>query len=197
MMNKPNLQEIKQVMLSEGMKVFTLPFDMTLGCIRTIDNKANTFNDFLFMLYHDASGKLCGIVEKGTTDAGLYYRLKPMTVKGTCIIMHGKQYRGAFTYMKKGGHRGQEAFRQTSKIWYWLDNNRDQYLDFDGKEAYDIFNTNGHDMGTNGVIVGNWSAGCWGSTNAIMDKFYLLAKLQMNHGHGDKFSLAVIHETDF
>ena len=115
-MNKPTLLEIKNTMLSLKMKVFSAPFDMTLAGIRTKDNKANTFNDWLFMLYHDATGKLCGTVEKGTTDAGLYYRLNPMQINGTAIIQHSIQHRGSYTYMEKGGHRGQEAFRQTQNI---------------------------------------------------------------------------------
>ena len=196
-MNKPTPQEIKTVMLSLGMKVFTAPFDMTLGGIRTVDNKANTFNDWLFMLWHDEKGVLKGTIEKGTTDAGLYYRTKPMTPKGTCIIAHTMQYRGSFTYMKVGGHRGQEAFRQTKGLSYFLDNNKDQYLDFVNLITDQIYNTNGHDMGTVGNLVNNWSAGCWGSTNAIMDKFYLLAQLQMKHGHGAGFSYAMLHENDF
>lgn len=93
-------------MKSLEMVVFTRPFDMNLGAVRTKDNKSGKFNDWIYMFYHDEDGKLCGIVEQGTTDAGLYYRENPMTTKGTCIIAHSRQYRGAFTYMEKGGHRG-------------------------------------------------------------------------------------------
>ena len=196
-MTKPTIDEIKNTMLSLKMKVFSAPFDMTLGGIRTKDNKANTFNDWLFMLYHDATGKLCGTVEKGTTDAGLYYRLNPMQINGTAIIQHSIQHRGSYTYMEKGGHRGQEAFRQTGLMTYWRDANRDEYLDFKGLPFIAVYNTNGHDMGIVGNLVNNWSAGCWGSTQKIMDKFYLLAQLQIKHLHTDKFSFAMIHENDF
>ena len=196
-MIKPTLQEIKNVMTSLNMKVFTAPYDMTLGGIRTKDNKSGKFNDYLFMMYHDQKGVLNGIIETGTTDAGLYYRLNPINVNGTAIIQHSKQFRGVYTYMEKGGHKGQEAFRQTGLMEYWRDANRDSYLDFDGEEFTAIFNTNGHDMGTVGNDVGKWSAGCWGSTNVTMDKFYNLAKLQRRSGHGDKFSFAMLHENDF
>ena len=196
-MNKPTPKQIKEVMISLGMKVFSSPFDMTLGGIRTKDNASNAFNDWLFMIYHDQDGQLQGIVEPGTTDAGLYYRLNPMQPKGTAIIQHSKQYRSAYTYMLKGGHNGQEAFRQTGIMDYWRDADRDKYLDFEGETFSAIYNTNGHDMGTKGVQVNNWSAGCWGSTNAIMDKFYLFANVQIKHGHGSKFSFAMLHENDF
>lgn len=196
-MKRPTIEQIKLSMIAQGMKVFLAPFDMTLGGIRTKDNKSNTFNDWLFMLYHDHDGRLCGIVRSGTTDAGLYFREHPMQIKGTAIIQHGVQHRGAYTYMTKGGHLGQEAFRQTGAMKYWRDANRDQYLDFDGEEQEAIFNTNGHDMGTVGWLVGKWSAGCWGGVNAVMDEFYGLARQQIKHGHGDRFSFALLHEDQF
>lgn len=193
---KPTILKVKNVMLLLGMKVFTRPFDMNLGGVRTSDNSADTFNDWLFMFYHDENGNLCGTVEAGTTDAGLYYRLNPIHVNGTAIIMHSVQHKGAYTYMEKGGHNGQEAFRQTGNMKYWRDSDRDKYLEFDGVEEEAIYNTNGHDMGTVGVKVHNWSAGCWGSVQKVMDKFYLLAKLQMKNGLGAKFTFTMLHEND-
>jgi len=196
-MTKPTIEQIKETMLSLGMKVFTEPFDMTLGGIRTKDNASGKFNDWLFMLYHDEDGGFKGIVEPGTTDAGLFYRLNPLNVDGTAIIQHSVQHKGCYTYMATGGHKGQEAFRQTGLMKYWRDADRDTYLEFDGKEFTAIYNTNGHDMGKVGNEVGQWSAGCWGSTNLIMDKFYNLAKIQIEEGHGKVFSFAMLHESDF
>jgi len=201
-MKQPTLEEIAQIMRANDMKVFTKPNDMTLGGIRTKDNKANTFNDWLFMMYHKQDGRLVGIVRPGTTDAGLYYRENPMHPDGTAIIMHGVQHRGAYEYQNppvdgKRGHRNQEGFRQIAKMKYWRDADRDQYLDFDGEEQEDIFYTNGHDMGTLGRNVNKWSAGCWGSTNKIMDEFYALARRQIGTGYGSKFSFAMLHEDMF
>ena len=184
-------------MTSLDMKIFTKPYDMNLGGIRTKDNKSEKFNDYLFMFYHNAKGEVLGHIENGTTDAGLYYRLNPINTDGTAIIQHSVQHRSCYTYMEKGGHKGQEAFRQTGLMKYWRDADRDEYLEFDGKEFTAIFNTNGHDMGTVGNNVGKWSAGCWGSTQSVMDEFYKLAKLQKRSGFGDKFSFTMLHENDF
>lgn len=196
-MKKPSLEEIKQVMYSLGMVVFTSPFDMNLGAVRTKDNKSGKFNDWLFMFHHNRNGKPVGIVMRGTTDAGLHYRFNPIHPKGTAIIQHGKQYRGAFTYMEVGGHRGQEAFRQTGVLDYWRDPNRDTYLDFINPEEGKIYNTNGHNMGTLGEDVGKSSAGCWGAVVKTMRKFYDMAKLQIKHGYGNRFTFTMLHETDF
>lgn len=201
-MNKPSLTQIADVMRLNGMTVFKKPFDMTLGGLRTKDMSSGKFNDWLFMLYHDDKGVLRGVVEPGTTDAGLYYRLHPMHIDGTCIIQHGKQFRGVYEYQNpkidgKLGHRGKEAFRQIGVIDYWRDVDRDEYLEFDGLEETTNNFTNGHDMGTLGNDVGKWSAGCWGSIETIMDKFYKLAQLQASKGFGSRFSYAMLYEEMF
>ena len=196
-MLRPEIEEIHHVMLKNKMVVFEKPFDVTLGGIRTKDNASNKFNDWLFASMFTNKGGIFSIVCEGTTDAGLYYRENPSKLSGTAIIQHGVQHRGAYTYMEKGGHKGQEAFRQTGKMLYWRDTNRDEYLDFDGEVFDDIFNTNGHDMGTVGDNVNKWSAGCWGSEVENMDLLYLMAKVQKSHGHGDQFSYAMLHESMF
>jgi len=80
------------------MKVFTQPFSITEGGIRTNDNKANTFNDWLFSSYFDRKGVLHSVIVPGTVDAGLTYRVKPMNKKGTAIIQHGVQHMGVYQY---------------------------------------------------------------------------------------------------
>jgi len=196
-MERPTIEEIHEVMIENDMKVFTKPFDVTFGGVRTNDNKSNKFNDWLFASYFTKGGGIVSVVIEATTDAGLYYRENPMQIDGTAIIQHGVQHRGAYTYMKKGGHRGQEAFRQTGKMAYWRDANRDEYLDFDGDVRHAIYNTNIHDMGTVGNDVNKWSAGCCGSVNENMDLLYQVAQVQIAHGNGDKFSFALLHENMF
>ena len=196
-MIRPTIEEIHKVMQEQGMKVFTSPYDCTLGWIRTKDNRSGKFNDWIFMSHPTEGGGIDSIIIPGTTDAGLYYRLNPMHVDGTAIIQHGKQFKGAFTYMKKGGHNGQEAFRQTGGLDYWRDINRDEYLDFVNPQENMIFNTNGHDMGTVANNVGKWSAGCWGAVNENMDLLYAMARVQEAHGLGSRFSLATLHEDMF
>lgn len=196
-------------MVEKGMTVFKEPFSVTLGGIRTKDNKANTPNDWLFASYYDDKGVLHSIIETGTVDAGITYRLDPMNKKGTAIIKHGIQHRGVYQYqnpaVNKGqlGHNGKEAFRQIKDMDYWRDNDKNAWIgDQTGRyeqmpSERSISYTNGHDMGKLGKTVDNWSAGCWGSTEKIMDKFYAYAKIQVSGGQGDKFSFAMLHESYF
>lgn len=210
-MEKPSIEKVHEVMKGLGMTVFTQPYSITLCHIRTKDNKANTFNDWLTGSYFDENGVIHSVIEKGTVDAGFTYRIKPMNPKGTAIIKHGIQHRGVYQYQNplvnknQLGHNGKEAFRQVKNMDYWRDNDKNLYLgkselmpDFENLPSEKSNSaTNGHDMGKLGANVDNWSAGCWGSTEIIMDKFYNLAKIQISKGLKDFFSLAVLHENHF
>jgi hypothetical protein len=196
-MKQPTIQEIHECMKDHGMTVFSKPFDCTFGFIRTKDNKSNEMNDWLFMSHPTIGGGTAAIVAAGTSDAGLYYRLNPMHVDGTAIIQTGKQYKRALRYMEKGGHRGQEAFRQVGKMDYYRDSNKNEYLDFINPVYGKIYNTNFHDMGSNPNKVDRQSAGCGGSVIETMDLFYLMAKQQIEHGFGDHFSVAALDENMF
>jgi len=202
-MNRPSIEKIHDVMRENGMKVFETPFSVTLGGIRTKDNASNKFNDWLFASYFTKKGGISAVIVEGTTDAGLYYRLNPSNIEGTAIIQHGKQYRGVYQYQnpelnpKQRGHKGKEAFRQIKEMDYWRDPDRNKYLDFKGKTFTEKAFTNGHDMGTLGNNVDKWSAACWGATEENMDLLYMQALIQIEHGLGDIFSYAMLHENQF
>ena len=116
-MKRPTIEKIKEVMSAQGMTIFTTPFDVTMGGVRTKDNSSNKFNDWLFAFLHTPHGGIMDIVAEGTTDAGLFYRENPLSVDGTAIIKHGVQHRGAYQYQNPSvnpsqrGHKGKEAFR--------------------------------------------------------------------------------------
>ena len=133
-MKKPSIEQIECAIIKSGMKFFTAPYDVTLGGIRTNDNSSNEFNDWLFAHYYDNMGNRYYEIVSGTTDAGLYYRLNPISPSGTAIIKHGVQHRGVYELQNpkidgKRGHRGQKAFKQIKEMTYWRDNNRNAFLD--------------------------------------------------------------------
>lgn len=202
-MNKPTLTEIKDSLLKNKFTVFNQPFSVNLGGIRTLDNTANTFNDWLYAFYYDKNGVIQGVVVPGTTDAGVYYREHPMNKKGTAIIQHNVQHIGAYQLQdptrNKGqlGHNRQKAFRQVKPMKYWRDNDKDRILEFEGETFTEIGFTNGHYMGTVGKEVNNWSAGCWGGTVANMNKLFEVSEMQIKHGLGDIYSYTLLHESSF
>jgi hypothetical protein len=202
-MKKPTIEKIHKVMRKHKMTVFTKPFDVTLGGIRTKDNVANTFNDWLFASYWDDKKVLQHVIVPGTTDAGLTARLKPTNAKGVVIIQHGIQHRGVYRLENpkvvptERGHKGKEAFRQIKPMKYWRDNDRDNILETGSNEEFTLSFTNGHDMGTKGFQVNNWSEGCWGSTEKNMQLLYNIGWLQFNNGLGRVFSFALLYENMF
>lgn len=202
-MKKPTIKQIHEVMLKNNMTVFTKPFDVTLGGIRTKDNVANTFNDWLFASYWNEKKELVSVILAGTTDAGLTARLKPTNPKGVVIIQHGIQHRGVYrlenpkVVPSERGHKGKEAFRQVKPMKYWRDNNKNNILETGSNEEFTLSFTNGHDMGTRGMQVNNWSEGCWGSTEKNMQLLYDMGWLQFNNGLGRIFSFAMLHENMF
>lgn len=190
-------------MKSSGMVVFTQPYSVTLGGIRSSDNVSNKFNDAIFASYFDREAKLHSVIFKGTVDPGLSSRLKPSNSKGVAIIQHGVQHRGVYEYQNpktnksQRGHKGKEAFRQVKPMKLWRDPNKDSKLDFGLHEELSLSYTNGHDMGVIGNDVNGWSEGCWGSIEKNMDKLYEYARIQIEKGLGDKFSFALLHEKSF
>lgn len=202
-MKKPTIEKIHEVMKNNNMTVFTKPFDVTLGGIRTKDNVANTFNDWLFASYWNDKKELISVIVAGTTDAGLTARLKPSNPKGVVIIQHGIQHRGVYrlenpkVVPSERGHKGKEAFRQIAPMKYWRDNNKNNILETGLNEEFTLSFTNGHDMGTRGLQVNNWSEGCWGSTEKNMQLLYDMGWLQFNNGLGRIFSFAMLHEKMF
>ena len=202
-MKKPTIEKIHEVMKNNNMTVFTKPFDVTLGGIRTKDNVANTFNDWLFASYWNDKKDLISVIVAGTTDAGLTARLKPTNPKGVVIIQHGIQHRGVYrlenpkVVPSERGHKGKQAFRQIAPMKYWRDNDRDNILETGANEEFTLSFTNGHDMGTKGFQVNNWSEGCWGSTEKNMQLLYNMGWIQFNNGLGRIFSFAMLHENMF
>lgn len=136
-------------------------YEMNIFAVRTKDMEANTFNDFCGLFYKDEKGHWQLTYFPCTTDAGLYYRLNPINVEGTAIIVPG-QHKKCY---KIGKHKGYEAIEQVGNIRYIRDNNKNKFLDWiydkAGYKYVDAINkTNIHHAGVDSIQVDKWSAGC-------------------------------------
>ena len=186
---KPTIGQVIKGMETIGAVVFREPFSINLFGVRTNENRANTFNDWGGAFYWDDKGKRHELIIPITTDAGVYYRLKPMNKLGTAILVHNKQYRGCYHLLDKG-HNGQKAFRQIKPMDYWRDNDKDAELDLSGKIYSEIAFTNFHYMGK-GVTVDNWSAGCQGASVTNMNHLYAFVEVQKSK----VYSYTLLHES--
>lgn len=156
----PKPDRIKAAMRAKGYLVFGDPrgYDLNLFGIRTRDVEANTFDDWLGVMYLVGEAWRC-FVFPGTTDPGTYWRLHPMNTKGTAILKPG-QYRGAF---ELGTHKGYEALTQKAPMVVYRDGDRDNVLEVDEANTDEgIFGINLHRASAVGpsVDVDKWSAGC-------------------------------------
>jgi hypothetical protein len=189
---KPTIEQVIKGMETIGAVVFREPFSVNLFGVRTNENRANTFNDWGGAFYWDDKGKRHELIIPITTDAGVYFRRKPMNKLGTAIIVHNKQYRSVYNLQDNGHRQNQKAFRQIKPMDYWRDNNKDSVLDMEGKIYTEIAHTNFHYMGR-GVTVDNWSAGCVGASVTNLNKLFAFVEVQK----GRVYSFTLLHETIF
>lgn len=176
------------------------PYEMNIVAIRNNDAQANTFNDFVGLLYVDNQGILNVKLWPCTTDAGLYYRLNPANVEGTAIIAPGQHLK----VYKVGHHKDYEAMEQVAPIKYIRDNNKNKVLDWFSnlvglKYVKEIAKTNIHHAGVDSILVDKWSAGCIVFKRiAEFNSFMAIIKESINIYHNENlFDLTLFEQKDF
>ena len=142
-----------------GWKPFTDgDYNLNIIGIRADDDKSNTFNDLICLLYK-VDGKWVLKKYDATTDPGLYYRKNPRKVNGTAILKDG-YYRNSFGI---GLHHGKyRCLVQTKALPLWRDNNKDAILNFGGKATDEMAGIHIHRASATSTskYVDKWSAGC-------------------------------------
>lgn len=111
---KPTIDQVIKGMEKIKAVVFKEPNSINLFGVRTNENTADTFNDWGGAFYWDEQGKRHELIIPITTDAGVYYRLKPMNKLGTAILVHDKQYRGCY-HLLDNGHMGKKHFDKLNR----------------------------------------------------------------------------------
>ena len=186
--------DVRFVIESKGYKVFDGDeYDLNIWGIRTSDDSANSFNDWLCVTYND-KGNWPFYAFPATTDPGLYYRENPINVKGTAILPPG-QYRSMW---KLGQHRGKyDALVQNSKVTVWRDDNKDTFLEAGPEDAgWHGINCHRASEVRTSTRVDKWSAGC--QVLASPSNFDTLMKL-CNYAAvqwGDTFTYTLIESKD-
>lgn len=159
-MECPSLRQLLEAMERKGYRVFAgaKGHDLNIVGVRTADNRANTFNDWVTVFYKQ-NGVWNFFAFPATTDPGTYYRKNPQNVRGTAVMKPGR-YPGAY---KVGIHAGYKALQQKGNITVYRDNNKDEVIDTTGMvedtgiHAVNIHRANRVRASTQ---VDKWSAGC-------------------------------------
>ncbi|MGB3988618.1 MAG: hypothetical protein WBK67_02930 [Minisyncoccales bacterium] len=173
-------------------------YKLNIFGIRSKQINANSFDDFIGVLYQDYGGVWNTRIYTGTTDPGSYWLQNPMKVLGTAIVVPGQYLKSH----KLGLHKGlYEALVQTSAIKVYRDRDKDTILDFDLTTVESgLFSINIHRASEfhASIQVDKWSAGCF----VIADPkdfadFMDLVKNWHIPEHGDGFNLTLFLEEDF
>lgn len=194
---QPDVDEIISAMENKSYKVFTdsRGHDLNIVGIRTDDDTANSFNDWLTVFYtYDDIWNFFAF--PATTDPGLFYRENPINVRGTAVMKPG-QYRGAY---RIGKHRGYKALQQNGAITVYRDANKDEIIDTTGVEedtgihAINIHRANAHRPS---IQVGKWSAGCQVLQDPDHFSFLLTLCERGSEKFSNSFTYTLLAESDF
>lgn len=196
-MDQPQVDAIIEVMEAKNYEIFKNErgHDLNIVGIRTDDDSANSFNDWLTVFY--SFGNVWNFFAfPATTDPGTYYRRNPLNVRGTAIMKPGN-YRSAY---KVGRHRNYKALQQQGNITVFRDANKDATIDTAGVEedtglhAVNIHRANAHRPS---IQVGRWSAGCQVVQDPDQFAFLLMLCDRAKEKFGNNFTYTLLEEEDF
>ncbi|MEW7277894.1 hypothetical protein ABW636_04810 [Aquimarina sp. 2201CG1-2-11] len=190
---KFTLQQIRDVLAKKEYQYLDDDRAVNIIGIRSTNEIANSFDDWLYLIYKDENQNTEVHEFPITTDPGAYWLKNPSNINGTAILVPG-QYKDAY---RIGLHRGKyEALKQHKPVKVWRDNTRDTILDKEGKVYEGIFGINIHrsNARTESSIVEKWSAGC--QVFKRVSDFSFLMLICKRSGYKN-FTYTLLEETDF
>ncbi len=187
--------ELKNAVRKKGYAWFGGLYNLNVVGIRKNTAIPDAFDDTFAVAYEGAGGIKRVFLAPFTADPGLYYLQNPINAKGAAIMKPG-QYRGAYV---PGLHRGYSAFIQYQPVTVYRDGNRNNRLDFAGKEDTGMFGINIHRTLADGLAatVGFYSAGCQ-VLQSDVDFQYIreLVRWQKRHVGTSVFTYTLLWESD-
>jgi hypothetical protein len=181
---------------SEGYAVFTNgEYNLNIIGVRSQSQRANKFDDRMYVVYKDGDGQWVELNFKVTTDPGKYWLENPMKVTGTAILVAG-QYRGVYKIDK---HRGKyDALCQRGgRVKIYRDNNKDVILDHNEENIHSgYYGINIHRSNPNreSTSVEKWSAGCQVFADpSDFDLFMQLCKISAKK-YGETFTYTLLED---
>lgn len=192
-----DIKDIKAVMDKNGYAFFTNgQYNLNIIGVRSDNTGTNEFDDVLIVAFKDSTDTLVIHEFPITTDPGAHWLTKPLSPKGTAILVAG-QYRGAYQIAK---HQGKyEALCQRKPVTVYRDNDKDEELDFkpESKEK-GMFGINIHRSNPYGKSyrIDKWSAGCQVFQNKVdFDLLMGLAK-KAAELYGNSFTYTLLTEEE-
>jgi hypothetical protein len=188
------IERLKNAMKNTGYKLFGGGnYNLNLIGVRSNDTHANTFNDVFCVLF-EVAGVEQLLQFACTTDPGVYYRLHPLNVNGTAVLIPGQHN----AMWQLGRHQGKyTALVQRGKATVYRDGNKNEDLDItDVVKDTGYFGINAHRASEKGLAkqVGKFSAGCQVIQHPIEFEILInLCKLAMEQ-YGNSFTYTLLTE---
>ena len=193
--NELTYESIKKAYKDKGYDFRTGVYGLNVGGIRAAKLVPDQFCCHLFGAYTAETGENVLTLMRGTTVPGVYWLKNPMNKEGTFVMCPG-QYKASHT---RGLHMGKvPAFVQIGNLKGWMDNDRDNIVDFEGS----IWNRPGagvniHPMGEVLKVIYNWSAGCQGATATDINHLLFLYDKQVEWQKIENIDYTLFEEKDF
>lgn len=175
--SKLTYDRVKKAYDEKGYRFREGVYALNVGGIRAEKLVPDQFCCALFGAYTAETGENILFAFRGTTVPGVYWLKNPMNKGGTFVMCPG-QYLGSHT---KGLHMGKiPAFVQIGNLKGWMDNDRDNIVDFEGT-IWDRpgAGVNIHPMGDVLKSIYNWSAGCQGGKTEDINALLFLYDKQV------------------
>ncbi len=195
---KFDIPQIKEVLIKKGYTFFdkNKVYNLNIIGVRSNNDVANSFDDWLYLIFRDEALQMQIHEFPITTDPGTYWLQHPMNVNGTAILVPG-QYKGSHQI---GLHQGKyEALKQKAALKVWRDATRDTTLDKNGKIYTGIFGINIHrsNATSQSQIVEKWSAGCQVFQKVTHFNFFMDCCRKAKGIYGNSFTYTLLEEIDF
>ena len=190
-------ERYRKIVEKKGYKFFdsNVPYNVNIIGVRNMHGRVNKFDDLILVIYRDSYKRWIVDSYQATSDPGLYWLKKPLSVDGTAILCPG-QYRSSHKIDK---HQGKyEALCQRgAEVTVWRDKDRDAHHDMEGSEKQTgWFGINIHKAGRDSTRVDKWSAGCQVFKNSSDFKKFMETVNEAAKRLGNKFTYTLIESTD-
>lgn len=196
-MRRPDRTAIHTAMTAKGYRIFENRngFDLNIVGVRSAIPVPDRFDDWMTVSYHDGvAGDWAFFAWPCTTDPGLYYLRRPLTVNGTAILKPG-QYRSSHAIRKHLGRYEAVCQKPGTRLPVHRDRNEDGTIDRDAAVMTNGTGINIHRAHATraSTLVGKWSAGCQVFADPTdFDVFMALARRGRDiYGNGFSYTLLV------
>lgn len=200
-MNRPDRAAIHKAMKDKGYVIFdnAKGFDLNIVGIRSVETKANAFDDWLTVSYKDAAhGDWAFYAFACTTDPGLSHLQNLSHPDGTAVLKEG-QYRSSHMIRKHQGQYDAICQKPGYTLQTYRDRNMDGTIDRDSDRIFNNatgINIHRASRTRRSTQVDRWSAGCTVIADPTDFDVVMTLARRAKEIYGNGFTYTLLNEAD-